>query len=632
MDKDAKSHSVPEYFTKAQPQSYFWHGSKLLRLQKSRDGWQLHDGSAPYRDFPAGHEPGCQWSEWPEPWRYQHGCLIYVNQPDQDLWLWDLDKTQPCRLTQTQQLAGSPCYHNEQGAFWIEQPANPAATPAKVYCQPKGQPAPRILHESHHFYRHVVISKSGRYVIFFAWDRPCLPWESRYLYLVDLKTGDQAKVVAIHDHMVTQKLGPAIGFYAYEFISDDHLVFSARSGDWESLWRMELTTRTITRITRGRQSYQESPWNRYEPRLAYLPKQNRLLALGHRFGKSLVQSIDLNASPNPKKYELNCLAEIKSLAVDPGTFPARLAVAGSSWSQPSTIRQGRLMTNGKIAKLDAPFDPMRRDKRTLSPPERLCWRDSNHDTLYGWIYWPRDVAGPVPLILPLHGGPFQCVHAGWPLKAHYFNRLGYGVAYLNFKGSSGHGASYANDVQGHWGQWDVEGILAGIKKLQQDPRIAADRLAVWGGYAGAYTATKLLARNPDGIQAGILVYPLWDLAAIWPRLNACERDYRQRLVCGRNGHNAGPPLNGSLWQDLQQIRRPLQIFHGQKDRRVSWQLSTKAVEILKHQNVPVEYHVYPEADHRWTDPELLEDYYAKVEDFLHRTYKIAADQPSHSGL
>ena len=104
----------------------------------------------------------------------------------------------------------------------------------------------------------------------------------------------------------------------------------------------------------------------------------------------------------------------------------------------------------------------------------------------------------VPLIVWPHGGPHSVLTTDFKTIVMFFCQLGYGVLYVNYRGSLGFGEDNVRSLLGRVGDQDVrdchEATLAALDNL---PQLARDKVVLMGGSHGGFLVTHLAGQYPD---------------------------------------------------------------------------------------------------------------------------------------
>src|SRR5207244_10924668 len=127
-----------------------------------------------------------------------------------------------------------------------------------------------------------------------------------------------------------------------------------------------------------------------------------------------------------------------------------------------------------------------------------------------WLWLPPSYStgdGPLPSVLYYHGGPHNTVALGFNEQLHVLAGAGFAVVAVNFRGSTGFGAAFADSILRDWGSRELADGLAIVDRLVGRGIVDADRLGVFGGSYGGFMATLALARThpfAPGVSYGAL--------------------------------------------------------------------------------------------------------------------------------
>jgi dipeptidyl aminopeptidase/acylaminoacyl peptidase len=125
------------------------------------------------------------------------------------------------------------------------------------------------------------------------------------------------------------------------------------------------------------------------------------------------------------------------------------------------------------------------------------WRAVDGTEIEGRLITPRGAAGPLPLILAVHGGPTWCWNA-------YFSdsepngvllaNAGYAVLQPNPRGSTGRGHAFCEGVIGDPGGIDFDDVMAGVDWCIAEGIADPARLGIaglsYGGYMAGWAVTQ----------------------------------------------------------------------------------------------------------------------------------------------
>ncbi len=153
----------------------------------------------------------------------------------------------------------------------------------------------------------------------------------------------------------------------------------------------------------------------------------------------------------------------------------------------------------------------------LSTP-RMFWFPSFDQTpIQAWILPPlHPVAGrKYPLILSIHGGPHNMSGYGFDWVSQVEASRGYGILYLNPRGSVGYGQKFTDADLQDWGGADYRDLMSGLDyAIAQYPWIDAQRLAVTGLSYGGYM-TNWIVTQTDRFKAAVAMSGLSNLISFY---------------------------------------------------------------------------------------------------------------------
>ncbi len=313
----------------------------------------------------------------------------------------------------------------------------------------------------------------------------------------------------------------------------------------------------------------------------------------------------------------------------------------SSAGNPSVLRVSRTQAGGggPVAGLDESdpvggrlaydANPWIADRRIVRPTERTIERPDG-TVIRSWLLPPVEVGpdGTSPLILAIHGGPMAMwgpadptMWLEWQLAAAW----GFGVVYANPRGSGGSGEAFQRGNHADWGPGPGGDCLAALDVACDEAAwVDRDRLVVTGGSYGGYLTTWLIAHD-DRFKAAVAQRGVYDLATFHGEGNAYP------LVEWAFDVTPIDEISRRILDDASPVRRaenietPLLIMHGEQDLRVGVSQSAMLYRVLHQLGRPVEYVLYPGADHelsRSGDPALRMDRLARILEFFARHVEV----------
>ncbi len=156
----------------------------------------------------------------------------------------------------------------------------------------------------------------------------------------------------------------------------------------------------------------------------------------------------------------------------------------STPNEPFEIYQ---LVNGK-------YEPLTHLQKTFTAPLKKMYvtgvtaTTSDKNKVNGILYLTDSTAKNLPLVLFIHGGPVAQDEYAFDLSRQIYAAAGYAVVAVNYRGSSGRGASYTKTIYGDWGNKEVKDIIAIANELIKQGIVDENRMAIAGwSYGGILT-------------------------------------------------------------------------------------------------------------------------------------------------
>ncbi len=245
-------------------------------------------------------------------------------------------------------------------------------------------------------------------------------------------------------------------------------------------------------------------------------------------------------------------------------------------------------------------------------------RDGFH--LVSYLSRKSTQAGPLPLVLLVHGGPWS--RDSWGLDPYHqlFANRGYAVLSVNFRGSTGFGKKFLNAGNKEWGGRMQDDLVDSVNWAIQQGIADPSRIAIMGGSYGGYATLMGLAQYPDLFACGVDIVGPSNLNTLLASVPLYWESVRQVFV-----DRVGDPSTSEGREFLEsrspltfagQIRKPLLIAQGGNDPRVKKSESEQIVAALRNNSVAVTYLFYPDEGHGFARPENNLSFAAVAENFL----------------
>jgi dipeptidyl aminopeptidase/acylaminoacyl peptidase len=237
----------------------------------------------------------------------------------------------------------------------------------------------------------------------------------------------------------------------------------------------------------------------------------------------------------------------------------------------------------------------------LSLPEEFRFTASDGAEIQGWIVRPLDyVEGEkYPVILEIHGGPHGVY--GFKLEAaeHEFQVLakhGFGVVYINPRGSVGYGEEFSRAVSGNWGERDYEDLMEALDYLlERNPWINGDKLGVAGGSFGGWMTNWILGHN-NRFKAGVTMRCISNWYNLYGTSDIAYMDHEVNWGI-EPWEDPGRLIEKSPIKYAANIEAPLLIIHSEQDYRCPMEQSEQLFTVLKKIEKETELIRFPEESH-----------------------------------
>ncbi|MGH3493485.1 MAG: alpha/beta hydrolase family protein, partial [Sciscionella sp.] len=201
-------------------------------------------------------------------------------------------------------------------------------------------------------------------------------------------------------------------------------------------------------------------------------------------------------------------------------------------------------------------------------------------------------AGPHPVLLVVHGGPFMYHPRTFFDEAQIYASAGYAVVLPNPRGSAGYGQAHGQAVIGDIGGVDVDDILAVLDLVLQRADLDAGRVGVMGGSYGGLMTTWLAAHHGERFVAA------WSERAVndWTSFVGSSDIgwFFAKAYCGEDPEQLRrfSPLTYA-----EKITMPFAVVHSEQDWRCPLEQGQRLFVALRRQGTPVEFLVFPGEGH-----------------------------------
>jgi dipeptidyl aminopeptidase/acylaminoacyl peptidase len=263
----------------------------------------------------------------------------------------------------------------------------------------------------------------------------------------------------------------------------------------------------------------------------------------------------------------------------------------------------------------------------LAPMQAVEGKSRDGLTLVSYLTLPADIAGdrppsPLPMVLVVHGGPWSRDILGYRGDHQWLADRGYAVLSVNYRGSTGFGKAFVAASEKEHARKMHDDLIDMVAWAIDEGIAQKDRIAIFGMSYGGLAAFVGATFTPEVFCCSIPVVGISNLRTLLESMppywaGFAEFMYRSygdpRTEEGRRLLAERSPIN-----KVENIKKPMLIFHGANDVRCKVAESDTMVAAMQAGNIPVTYVVYPDEGHGFQKPSNRLSYIAIAEAFLAR--------------
>jgi dipeptidyl aminopeptidase/acylaminoacyl peptidase len=216
-----------------------------------------------------------------------------------------------------------------------------------------------------------------------------------------------------------------------------------------------------------------------------------------------------------------------------------------------------------------------------------------------YLYRPRRAAGPVGVVIDIHGGPPVQERPAYSNDGLFQYLASRGVAVLapNIRGSSGYGLAYQRAVHRDWGGVDLADLDDVTRYLKTQPWADPDRIALMGRSYGGFVVLSAVSRLAEHDWAAAVSVAGPSNLLTFSRAQPPSCRSQVSILIGDPDTDAEFLLSRSPVRYSDQITAPLFLIQGANDTRVPRQEAEQIVQRLRERGIEVRHDVYPDEGH-----------------------------------
>lgn len=237
------------------------------------------------------------------------------------------------------------------------------------------------------------------------------------------------------------------------------------------------------------------------------------------------------------------------------------------------------------------------EQTEMIAPSSVSHTTEDGFSVHGWLMKPRgfEAGKKYPLVVNIHGGPHAMYANTFVHEMQLLAASGYGVLYVNPRGSHGYGQSFVDAVRGDYGGGDYRDIMGALDGvLGENEWVDTERLGVTGGSYGGFMTNWIVAHT-DRFKAAVTQRSICNWISFFgvSDIGYYFSDWQ---------HGASMDDVDKLWEHsplkyAKDIQTPLLILHSENDHRCPIEQAEQLFITLKSMHKETEFVRFPEADH-----------------------------------
>jgi dipeptidyl aminopeptidase/acylaminoacyl peptidase len=255
------------------------------------------------------------------------------------------------------------------------------------------------------------------------------------------------------------------------------------------------------------------------------------------------------------------------------------------------------------------------DTATFVQPDLVHFSSFDGLNVPAFLYRPRNVPEPLPVIVSVHGGPESQERPSFNAVFQYFVQRGFAVLAPNVRGSTGYGRAYTHLDDIELRMDSVADLRAAWQWLVESGAGRPEAIAIMGGSYGGFMVLAALVNQPDLWAAGVDIVGIANFVTFLENTGAYRRKLREAeygsLENNRDFLERISPIYG-----IDHIRAPLMVIHGANDPRVPIGEAEQIVDGLKARGAPVTYMRFEDEGHGLVKLENRLVAYPAIAEFL----------------
>ncbi|MEO6151002.1 MAG: prolyl oligopeptidase family serine peptidase, partial [Mucilaginibacter sp.] len=260
----------------------------------------------------------------------------------------------------------------------------------------------------------------------------------------------------------------------------------------------------------------------------------------------------------------------------------------------------------------------------LSDMQPITFRAGDGLQINGYLTLPKGGSKTnLPLVVMPHAGPWLRNSWGYNAEVQFLANRGYAVLQVNYRGSSGYGKAFKQAGFKQVGGKIQDDITDGVKWLISQKIANPDKIAIYGGGFGGFSALYGVSFHPEMYKCAVVQYGLINFFTYIKDAPPFYKPYLKMIyeMVGNPETDAEQFRAISPVFHTDKIKVPLIIFQGVKDTRANIAELNQFVLELRKKNVPVNYILKNDERTIFKNEANRVEMYTEIEKFLENNLK-----------
>jgi len=233
----------------------------------------------------------------------------------------------------------------------------------------------------------------------------------------------------------------------------------------------------------------------------------------------------------------------------------------------------------------------------LVEPKTIVYKGLNDWDVHGWLMKPAGYQDgeKYPLIVEIHGGPHTMYANTFFHELQLLAAQGYGVLYVNPRGSHSYSQQFVDAVRGDYGGGDYEDIMAGVDYvLKGNDWVDENRLGVTGGSYGGFM-TNWIVGHTNRFKAAVTQRSISNWISFYGVSDIGY--YFTPWQIGTDMTDIDKLWDASPLKYAANVETPLLILHSENDYRCPIEQGQQLYITLKAMGKETSFVRFPQSDH-----------------------------------